>query len=234
MQHYFCKVIDNIVYLEKDDVFHFTHVMRAKLGDELIAISDGKEFLAKVTCFSPLRIEVVSKLDSNSELPIPLTLFFALAKGDKIDLVIQKASELGVSKIVLVKSKRDVVKLTQEDFEKKLIRYKSIAKEASEQSRRQVIPEIVGLVDINAIPTTLLSEKNFVGYEKEAGNAVKFDIKEAKSVSILIGSEGGISEEEIVSLTKQGFVPVSLGKRILRTETAAIYSLSVLGYLLEK
>lgn len=234
MQHYFALVKDEQVYLSQDDVFHLTRVMRAKVGEEIIAVSDGKEYLAEVISFSPLLIKVKEELDNHTELSIPVTLFFALAKGDKIDLVIQKATELGVSKIVLVKTARDVVKLSQTDFERKLPRYQAIAKEASEQSRRQVIPSIVGVVDINAIPGDLLAEENYVAYEKEAGNAITFNVNNAKSVSVLIGSEGGISEKEFDSLLAQGFKTTSLGKRILRTETAALYSLSVLGYLLER
>jgi 16S rRNA (uracil1498-N3)-methyltransferase len=107
-----------------------------------------------------------------------------------------------------------------------------IAKEASEQCHRQIIPEIVGVYDINKLPPELLSDVNLVAYEK-CEDSPLLEIK-GKSISILIGSEGGFDKKEIENLKKAGFKSVSLGKRILRTETAAVYALSVLGYYLEK
>ena len=232
MQHYFASVKDGYVHLSESDAHHVLHVMRMKIGDTLVAIDNGKEYLADIKSLSPLTIEVSEELDTNNELQSDITLLYCLAKGDKIELVIQKATELGAKRIALISSKYCVTKLDNEAFKKKLPRYQAIAKEASEQCHRQMIPEILGVYDINKIPDELLSDVNLVAYEK-CGDNPSLDNKE-KSVSILIGSEGGFDPKEIEMLQSKGFKTISLGRRILRTETAAIYALSVIGYLLER
>ena len=129
------------------------------------------------------------------------------------------------------------MKFDDKNLSHKLERFEKIAKEASEQSHRLRIPEILGVVDIKSIPNELLSDINLVAYEKEAGKTASLisNIKSSKSTSIMIGPEGGFSESEIkLLIEKYNFIPVSLGKRILRTETAAVYALSVIGALLEK
>ena len=232
MQHYFASIEDGLVKLSEKDIHHVLHVMRMKVGDTIVAVSEGKEYLADIKSLSPLTIEVVEELDTNNELSIDITLLYCLAKGDKIEFVIQKATELGAKRIALISSKYCVTKIDNQSFQKKLPRYLAIAKEAAEQSHRQIIPEILGVYDINKLPNELLSDINLVAYEK-CGDNPSLEIKD-KSVSILIGSEGGFDPKEIETLLKQGFQTVSLGKRILRTETAAIYALSILGYGNEK
>jgi len=232
MQHYFAKIDDGYVHLSENDAHHLLHVMRNKVGDSLIAIDNGKEYLADIKNLSPLTIEVIEELDNNNELESDITLLYCLAKGDKIEFVIQKATELGAKKIALISSKYCVSKIDNEAFKKKYPRYHLIAKEASEQCHRQIIPEIVGVYDINKLPPELLSDVNLVAYEK-CEDSPLLEIK-GKSISILIGSEGGFDKKEIENLKNAGFKSVSLGKRILRTETAAVYALSVLGYYLEK
>ena len=232
MQHYFARIEQGYVHLLDSDAHHVLHVMRMKVGDQLIAVDNGKEYLGEVVNTSPLNIKVIEELDNNNELPVDVTLLYCLAKGDKIEFVIQKATELGAKRIALISSKFCVTKIDNQSFQKKLPRYQAIAKEASEQSHRQVIPEILGVYDINKIPQELMSELNYVAYEK-CDEEPSLDVK-GKSVSILIGSEGGFDKKEIDALIQRGFKSVSLGKRILRTETAAVYALSVIGYLLEK
>lgn len=232
MQHYFADIDDGQVYLTENDIHHLLHVMRMKKGDEIIAVNNGKEYLSLIVNVNPLSITVEEELKTNNELKSDVTLLYCLSKGDKIEFVIQKATELGAKRIALVASKYCVTKLDQAAFNKKLPRYQAISKEASEQSHRQIIPEILGVYDIKKIPDNLLSEINLVAYEK-CGENPSLDTK-GKSISILIGSEGGFDPQEIELLTRQGFESVSLGKRILRTETAAVYALSVIGYYLEK
>ena len=232
MQHYFANIYEGTVQLLDSDAHHVLHVMRNKVGDKIIAINNGKEYLSEITNLSPLTILVKEELSTDNELKKDLTLLYCLAKGDKIEFVIQKATELGAKKIALISSKYCVTKIDNQSFNKKLVRYQAIAKEASEQSHRQIIPEILGVFDINKIPSSLLSDDNYVAYEK-CEDTPSLEIN-GKSVSILIGPEGGLDKKEIEILEKTGFKCVSLGKRILRTETAAVYALSVLGYLLEK
>ena len=232
MQRYFVDIIDNKVIFNDGDEHHILHVMRMKKSDELIAINQGQEYLCEIVFTSPLQVKLKEKLTTNNELNKKVTLFFALAKGDKNELVIQKACELGVSRIVLIKTRYCVSKFDDITTSKKIKRYISIAKEACEQCHRQLIPEILGVYDIDKIPANLLAGNNYVAYEKYNGcNCLKAN---GDSISVLIGPEGGLDKSEIELLVeKYGFKPISLGKRILRTETAAISALSVLGYLIE-
>ena len=237
MQRYFANKNGQNIILGDGDVHHLLHVMRARKGDELEAVADNKLYACLVESVNPLVVKINYEIPIDSELDEEITLFFALAKGEKIDFVVQKATELGVSKVVLLKTERCVVKFDDKSLAHKLERFNKIAKEASEQSHRLLIPEIVGTVDIKNIPQELLSDINLVAYEKEAGKTASLldNIVKGKSTSIMIGPEGGFSEEEVNLLTsKYGFNRVSLGKRILRTETAAVYALSVIGALLEK
>ena len=237
MQRYFASVSNNQVTLGDGDVHHLLHVMRAKVNDEIEVVSDGKLYACLVTSINPLEIKINYEIPQDSEIKEEITLFFALAKGEKIDFIVQKATELGVSRIVLLKTERCVVKFDEKTFNHKIERFNKIAKEASEQCHRLKIPQIVGVVDINKIPSNLLSDINLVAYEKEAGttNSVFNLVKKEKSISIMIGPEGGFSEKEIDYLVnKLSFRKISLGKRILRTETAAVYALSVIGCLLER
>ena len=237
MQRYFAKQNNNKVILDDGDVHHLLHVMRSKKGDEIETVIDGKLYSAIVESINPLNIVINYEIPLDSEIKEKITLFFALAKGDKIDFVVQKATELGVSRIVLVKTERCVTKFEEKDISRKLERFNKIAKEASEQSHRLRIPVIEGVVDINNIPDAMLADINLLAYEKEAGSTGNFfdNVKKDKSISVMIGPEGGFSIKEVEMLEKKyNFLPISLGKRILRTETAAVYALSVLGFILEK
>lgn len=236
MQRYFASIINNKINLTDDDQHHLLHVMRMGVGDRIETIIDSRCFLLEISNTNPLTFNVIEEFISNSEIGKELTLFFALAKGDKIEFVLQKATELGATKIVLFKSKRCVVKFDESDFARKVVRYNKIVKEASEQCHRVRIPEIVGVVDINKIPNELLGEANFIAYEKEVGDTTKsFDnLKDYNSLTVMVGPEGGFEESEVNKLVSLGFTSISLGRRILRCETAALYALSVMSYLLEK
>ena len=237
MQRYFAS-IDNqyFVHLSKEDEHHVCHVMRMKKGDEIEVVDNAHLFLCRIDSFNPLTISVIHEIANDVEIKEDITLLFALTKGDKIDLVLQKATELGVKKVALIESERTVVNYEGKDIDKKLERFKKIMKEASEQSHRLIVPKLLGIYNLKNLPANLLSDLNYVAYEKDANHIDEAfqGLEKGKSISILIGPEGGFSEQEINHLTNQGFIRTSLGKRILRAETAAIYALSVIGYLLEK
>ena len=236
MQRYFASIDQNyFVTLSKDDEHHVLHVMRMKKGDEIEVVDNQKLYLCRLDSVAPLTISVIHEIASDVEISEDVTLLFALTKGDKIDLVLQKATELGVKKVALIESERTVVKYDNKDLEKKTLRFKKIMKEASEQSHRLIVPEFLGIFNLKQLPKEVYSDLNYVAYEKDASkvNESFNDLTKGKSVSVLIGPEGGFSEQEINDLTNKGFIRTSLGKRILRAETAAIYALSVLGYLLE-
>lgn len=237
MQRYFASLIDKEhVKLEPEDEHHLLHVMRMRQGDEIEVVANGVLYLCNIGSTNPLTIYVVHEIETDVELNVDVTLLFALTKGDRTDLVVQKATELGVKRIALIQSERTVVRYEEKDIAKKCARYQKIMKEASEQSHRLIVPEMMGIFNLKKLPKEVFSDLNYVGYEKDAsdvnGMFANFDKK--KSITILIGPEGGFSGEEINNLVKQGFIRTSLGKRILRAETAAMYALSVIGYLLEK
>lgn len=237
MQRYFASIKNNQVFLSQEDSFHLLKVMRARVGDEIEVVDENHQsFLCVVKSLNPLLIEVQEPILKNSELDSEVTLFFGLAKSDKNEFVIQKATELGAKKIVLFQAKRSVVKFSQEDFNKKLNRYMSIAKETSEQCHREYIPEIKFASSIKEIKRDL-SELNLFAYELSAGKVTELDslLKEQhKSISVIIGPEGGFDSSEAEFLINEGFKNISLGKRILRCETAAVYALSVIAFNLEK
>ena len=236
MQRYFASIDkDYFVHLNQDDEHHVLHVMRMKKGDEIEVVDNQKLFLCRLDNVNPLIISVIHEIASDVEISEDVTLLFALTKGDKIDLVLQKATELGVKKVALIQSERTVVKYEEKDLEKKAQRFQKIMKEASEQSHRLIVPEFLGVFNLKNLPKSVMSDINYVAYEKDASdvNNAFSNLKRGKSISILIGPEGGFSVQEINNVTSLGFIRTSLGKRILRAETAAIYALSVLGYLLE-
>ena len=236
MQRYFASFLDaEHVQLNSEDVHHILHVMRMRKNDEIEVVVDQKLFLCRLETTNPLSVIIIHEINSDVELKEDVTLLFALTKGDKIDLVVQKATELGVKKIALIQSERSVVRYEEKDIEKKVARYQKIVKEASEQSHRLIVPEILGVYNLKKLPKEAFSELNYVAYEKDANDTkgAFANLEKGKSISVLVGPEGGFSEEEINLLTNQDFIRTSLGKRILRAETAAIYALSVIGYLLE-
>ena len=237
MQRYFARIVDNKVILDDGDAHHLLNVMRAKVGTKIEVVYDNSAYLCEVKNLNPLGIYTIKKLEANPELTKDVTLFFALAKGDKIDFVIQKATELGVNKIVLFSCQRCVVDFSNKDINKKLDRYYKIAKEASEQSHRVVIPEVIGVIKLKDIKDEMLSEINYVAYEKLSNTQSFIDemkVKNSSSISLFSGPEGGFEESEISFLEEKGVNPITLGKRILRTETAAVNILSVISYLIEK
>lgn len=237
MQRYFASLIGKEVILKEDDIFHLTKVMRAKINDQIEVVDEnGKAYLAVVGQINPLRVYIQEPILKNSELNTKVTLFFALAKSDKIDFVIQKATELGVAKIVLFEGKRSIVHFSKDDFARKYNRYHIIAKEAAEQCHREVIPEICFAPSIKDIENDL-AEINLFAYELDAGKTSDFASifeKRMNSLSVIIGPEGGFDEKEAEYLLTKGFKTISLGKRILRCETAAVFALSVIAFYLEK
>ena len=237
MQRYFASIDKAFnVCFSKEDEHHILHVMRMKNNDEIEVVDNEKVYLCRIDKTNPLVVSVIHEISNDVEIKEDITLLFALTKGDKTDLVLQKATELGIKKVALITSERTVVSYDNKDIDKKMMRFSKIMKEASEQSHRVIVPELLGIFNLKNLPKEVFSDLNYVAYEKDASktNEMFEGLTKGKSISILVGPEGGFSEQEINNLTKQGFIRTSLGKRILRAETAAIYALSVLGYILEK
>ena len=165
MQRYFVEVDNDVPLLSEEDRHHIIHVMRMKVGECFEVVDASLVYIYMIESLTPLKVQLIEKKEEDKELEKDITLFFALAKGDKIDLVIQKATEIGVNRIILFNSKRCVVNYEKKDITKKLARYQKIAKEASEQCHRTRIPIIEGVIELKDIDE-YLSDINYVAYEK--------------------------------------------------------------------
>ncbi len=233
------------------DVNHMRNVLRMKEGEELV-VNDGygNAFECRLLRFTEEAawVSILEKRRVSCELPSKITLFQCLPKGDKMDLIIQKTVELGVSKIVPVASKRCVVKLDEKKKIHKQKRWQAVAESAAKQSGRALIPQVMPVVDymdalrrieeqdLCLIPYECASELLEDGKKSamQRTREILGAIQKGQSVSIIIGPEGGFEKEEVEAAMKMGAEPVSLGRRILRTETAGLCILSVLMFQLEE
>ncbi len=232
---------DEIV-IQGNDVNHIKNVLRMRPGDEL-SISDGEGMDYSCTIASierdEVRVNIEESMDSSVELPVKLYLFQGLPKADKMELIIQKAVELGVYEIIPVRTKRVIVKLDDKKESKKIARWQQIAEGGAKQSGRGLIPEVKPLMGFaEALRYAQTLDAVLVPYEKAEGmgktREIIGDLKGKKSVGIFIGPEGGFEESEIEEAMACGAFPVTLGRRILRTETAGLTMLSVLMFEFEE
>lgn len=240
MQKYFINQtlqINQTFEIESGDHHHIEKVMRNKNGDQIICIDTTHiQYLCQIENVKTGIIKPIEKLNIDNELDVEVTLIYALPKGDKFELVLQKSCELGVSHIIPLQTKRCVVKMTKEKFQKKLPRYQKILKEASEQSGRNKIPDIQNVITLREIKT-YLKDFNLVAYEETAKQnqhgllyTTLKELKAGEHIVVIVGCEGGFEKSEIKQLNELGVKCCSLGKRILRSETAPLYLLSVIGY----
>ena len=244
MHHFFVspdQIDEKYVTITGGDVNHIKNVLRMKIDEELL-ISNGqdKDYYCKIESISDDEIKAVI-LDEEfegTELPTEIYLFQGLPKSDKMELIIQKAVELGVKEIIPVATKRCVVKLDDKKEASKIKRWQAISESAAKQSRRTIIPEVSSVMSFKeAINRAKEFELGIIPYEnfkdmtetKEVLKKVQKGIK----IGIFIGPEGGFEESEIQYALENGIHPISLGKRILRTETAGLAILSVLMFQLE-
>lgn len=226
-------------YVTGSDVNHIKNVLRMKESDEIkLSAGDGLLYTAVISEFLPDRIvcRIIDCEGGRSELPARIILFQGLPKKDKMELIIQKAVELGVSEIVPVMMKRTIVKLEDNKKEhKKLERWRTISLTAAKQSGRAIVPEVSDFITFNeAVKRAKGLEYNLIPYENEKGmerarELIK-EVKNKKSIGIFIGPEGGISEDELELALNVGAKPISLGNRILRTETAGLALVSVIAF----
>lgn len=246
MQRYFLRQAfdeNGTSIISGDDYKHIANVMRMTEGDQIIAVSKGEAFVSKITSLASGAVEIQKgegPLPQN-ELPVSVTIVNGLAKGDKHDLIVQKGTELGVSSIIPFKAERSIVKWDDKKGHKKIERLQKIAKQAAEQCHRTVIPNVENPQTINQL---IEASKNYdvllFADEEDAksdephriADRVK-KIKEKEKVLIVFGPEGGLSRSEADRLSASGFLPIALGPRILRTETAPLYFLSAISYEFE-
>lgn len=233
---------DRSVVITGEDVNHVKNVLRLKENDELI-VSDGRgrDYHCRISGITNEEVvaDICDICDNFSELSTEITLFQGFPKGDKMELIIQKTVELGVTRIVPVMTKRTVVKLDDKKAKKKTERYNMIAESAAKQSGRGMIPEVTMPVSFaEAVSMAEKLDMNIIPYEEAEGveysrNIIK-SIKGKKSLGIFIGPEGGFAMEEVEKALDAGASAVTLGHRILRTETAGMAVISIIMFELEE
>lgn len=230
------------IIIEGTDVNHIKNVLRMKPGEEIM-VSNGtdKHYICSIMTISGEQVTAkIVDIDTNStELPVKLYLFQGLPKADKMELIIQKSVELGATEIIPVAMKRCVVKLDGKKEKSKLTRWQGIAESAAKQSKRMVIPKISNVMNFKeAVAYAKSLDYNIIPYEfangMEKSKQIVKEIGQYKSVGIFIGPEGGFDEAEIAYAKENDMQIISLGKRILRTETAGLTALSIIMFELEQ
>lgn len=230
------------IRLTGPDVNHIRKVLRMREGEEiLISDGQGRDFHCRIEAIEEEEVtaQILWVLDGNAELASDITLFQGLPKGDKMEFIIQKCVELGVARIVPVNTKRTIVKLDAKKEQARIKRWSGISESAAKQSGRGRIPEVTGVKSFaEALEEAKKLNMCLIPYELARDMAqtreVLSSIKPGMSVGIFIGPEGGFEEEEVEQAEAAGARPITLGRRILRTETAGMAVLAMLVYLLEE
>lgn len=235
------NVSEEEILISGDDVNHIKNVLRMEEGEQVvISCGRGMDYYCRIRTLqeSGVYLDIEEKRAAVTELPVNITLFQALPKRDKMELVIQKAVELGANEIVPVQSRRCVVRLDEKKEGKKQIRWQAIAEAAAKQSGRGKIPAVNHVMSfLDALEYAKSMDTVLIPYELVDSmdgslEAVKRAVQ-GKSIGIFIGPEGGFERSEIELAIQKGAVPISLGQRILRTETAGMAVLSVLMFWIE-
>ncbi|MBE7022598.1 MAG: 16S rRNA (uracil(1498)-N(3))-methyltransferase [Ruminococcaceae bacterium] len=226
---------NHCAHLTGQDVTHITRVLRLKPGDELLLCDgEGMDYQARILSFdkATLTAEILAEHPSETEPNVKVTLYQGLPKQGKMEWIIEKCTEMGVTTIVPVQMTRSVVKLDSAQAAKKLERWQKTAREAAKQCGRGQIPQIMPPVDLETLTKEELPEFLLLPYEEERTTPVKEALRGAKAetAGIFIGPEGGFTPEEAAYLVSLGARSVSLGRRILRTETAGLAALALLLY----
>ena len=193
-------------------------------------IYDKKLYLCKIT--DNYEIEIINEIEENNELDIDITIAIGMVKEQKFDLILQKLTELGVKEIIPLIMERSIVKLDNSKINKKLERWNLICKEASEQSKRNIVPKVIAPMTIKEL-VKLDYDKKLICSVKQRENFINSYLQHKEKcvrIIVVIGPEGGVSNNEEQFLNENGFVSISLGSRVLRVETAAIYVASVINY----
>ncbi len=244
MHHFFVnadQITEKEIIINGSDVNHMKNVLRMRIGEK-VGVSDGKSctYVCAVREYAAetVILEILEKAEQQTELPSRIYLFQGLAKGDKMDLVIQKAVELGVYEVIPVETKHCVVRLDEKKKAARHKRWQMIAESAAKQAKRGIIPRVTEVMTHSeAFAYAGQFDRNLIPYEQERGMAaakkILAEIEPNMSVGIFIGPEGGFAPEEITEACSRGICPISLGRRILRTETAGLCILSVLMFRLE-
>ena len=234
MQRYFSDKNLDIFELSSDDSYHIIKVMRNNIGDKVEVVIDKCLYICEIIKISDLvTVRKMEEVECDSELPCYVTIAQSLVKEQKMDLILQKSCELGVSEIIPVNTTRSIVKLDKKET-KKVERWNKILKEASEQSKRVVIPKVNGIMDIKDLCNLEYDIKILCTVNELSMSLKEVLEKDLNNLRILlvIGPEGGFTDSEEKILIDNGFISTSFGRRVLRTETASLYALSIINYIL--
>lgn len=225
------------LYIKGDDVNHISKVLRLNTGDDILVCDGlGVDYVSRIDEINKKEVlcDIIDKFDNLSEPPLKITLFQGLPKAQKMELIIQKGVEIGICRFQPVITQRVVVKTEGKDISNKLERWRRISEEAAKQSNRGIIPEILEPITFNeAVQELKKMDLSIIPYEKENANSLKKVLqgnKSAQNAGIFIGPEGGFDESEIKCSIEHNIIPVTLGPRILRTETAGIAASSMVLY----
>lgn len=230
--------VDNQIYITGSDVNHIKNVLRLSIGKEIL-ISDrqGQDYKCIISEIDTDKVttQIIETYFNQTEPTIETVLFQGIIKGEKMDFAIQKCVEIGVTKIVPVITQRCVIKLESDNkLTKKVERWQKISESAAKQSKRGIVPEIVAPLSFNEALKTITENINYcIPYENEETCHLKTylkNLKNATTIGIFIGPEGGFTQDEVQQAINQGVTPVSLGKRILRSETAGMVTLANIMY----
>lgn len=243
MYHFFVseeQINGENAYIEGSDVNHIANVLRMKPGEELlISVKGDWDYLCKIVDIETDRVNLkVLESMEQRELPVNITLLQGIPKSDKLEMIIQKAVELGVSEIIPVKTKRVVVKIEEKKQASKVNRWNAIAESAAKQSKRSIIPKVSEPMSIdNALEIVKDFGVKLIPYENADGidktRKILDSMDKTKNIAVFIGPEGGFEESEVERIKNSGFEVITLGKRILRTETAGLALLSNIMIRLE-
>ena len=243
MYHFFVseeQINGENAYIEGSDVNHIVNVLRMKPEEELlISVKGDWDYLCKIVDIETDRVNLkVLESMEQRELPVNITLLQGIPKSDKLEMIIQKAVELGVSEIIPVKTKRVVVKIDEKKVDTKVNRWNAIAESAAKQSKRSIIPKVYEPMSIdNALEIVKDFGVKLIPYENADGidktRKILDGMDKTKDIAVFIGPEGGFEEAEVERIKNSGFEVITLGKRILRTETAGLALLSNIMIRLE-
>ena len=232
MQRYFVKEKnkENFI-LENSDIHHIKKVMRCKNNDKIEIVYDKKVFLCNIDEIETMKLSIIDSYKEDRESNVNLTIALSLVQEQKFDLILQKLTELGVNNIIPLKTERSIVKIDKQKEEKKKTRWESICKEASEQSHRVTIPKIEKIINMNELLNYKKQQNLICSLTDKTQPLEEYLNKDNKEILFVIGPEGGFSNKEENFLIQNGFLPTTLGKRVLRVETAAIYVASIINYV---
>ena len=227
---------NNTCIIEGEDVKHISKVLRCRVGEELeICDNDNNEYICEITNIdkSQVDLNILKRVDIKRESDLKIKVYQGLPKGPKMEMILQKLTEVGVDEIILVQTKRTVVKVDDKKEDKKIERWERIIYEAAKQSKRGKIPKLRGVLSFKeALADMKENDFNIAPYENEKTKTIKQAIKGKyiNNIGIFVGPEGGFEDTEISAIEEIGGQSVSLGPRILRTETASLVASSIVLY----